>query len=65
MDKEQIYILLGSLLPGAPEPDAPAIMVANRILSARLALELREHQGIAYSVGSSVSFDRGFGWQIV
>jgi predicted Zn-dependent peptidase len=64
MDKEQITILLGSLLPGASEPDVPAIMVANRILSARLALELRERQGLAYSVGSSVRFDRNFGWQM-
>jgi zinc protease len=64
MDKEQVYILLGSLLPGAADTDAPAIMVANSILSARLKAELREKQGLAYSVGSSVSFDREFGWQM-
>lgn len=64
MDKEQVYISLGSLLPGAADADAPAIMVANSILSSRLKAELREKQGLAYSVGASVSFDREFGWQV-
>jgi zinc protease len=62
MQKEQVYIYLGGLVPGAPSPDAPAIMVANQILSARLGAELREKQGLAYSVGSSVRFDHDFGW---
>jgi len=62
MQKEQVYIYLGGLLPGASSPDAPAIMVANQILSARLGAELREKQGLAYSVGSSVRFDKDFGW---
>jgi len=64
MDKEQIYIYRGGLLPGASHPDAPAIMVANEILSRRLAAELREQRGLAYSVGASFCFDRDFGWQM-
>lgn len=62
MQKEQIYIYLGNAIPGAASPDLAALMVANNILSARLGNELREKQGLAYSVGSSVQFDREFGW---
>jgi predicted Zn-dependent peptidase len=64
MEKEQVYIYLGGLLPGAVDADAAAIQVAARILSSRLAAELREKQGLAYSVGASVSFDREFGWHV-
>lgn len=62
MQKEQVYIYLGNAIPGATSPDLAAMMVANNILSARLANELREKQGLAYSVGSSLQFDRDFGW---
>ena len=62
MQKEQIYIYLGNAIPGASSTDLAALMVANNILSARLGAELREKQGLAYSVGSSVQFDREFGW---
>lgn len=62
MEKEQVYIDLGVPLPGAADADAPAIRVAGRILSTRLADELREKQGLAYSVGAGVVFDREFGW---
>ncbi|HVP36530.1 MAG TPA: pitrilysin family protein [Terriglobales bacterium] len=64
MKKEQVYIYLGDLLPGINNPDAPALEVANSILSSRLGLNLREKKGLAYSVGSSVNFDRDFGWFI-
>jgi len=64
MQKEQVYIYLGSLVPGASDPDAPALMVATQILSSRLGDELREKRGLAYSVGASVSFDHDFGWYI-
>jgi predicted Zn-dependent peptidase len=64
MEKEQVYIYLGGPLPGASSADAPAIRVAADILSTRLADELREKQGLAYSVGASVKFDREFGWQV-
>lgn len=62
MQKEQVYIYLGNTVAGAGSDDMPALMVANNILSARLGNELREKQGLAYSVGSSVQFDREFGW---
>ncbi|MCJ7459233.1 MAG: insulinase family protein [candidate division Zixibacteria bacterium] len=64
MKKEQVYIYLGNLLPGIDNPEAPALEVANSILSSRLGLNLREKKGLAYSVGSSVNFDKDFGWFI-
>ncbi len=64
MQKEQIYIYLGGLLPGINHPDAPALKVMNSILSSRLGQSLREKKGLAYSVGSNVSFDKDFGWYI-
>jgi zinc protease len=62
MKKEQVYIYLGNLLPGLNNPEVPALEVANSILSTRLGLNLREKKGLAYSVGSSVNFDKDFGW---
>lgn len=62
MEKEQVYIYLGGPIPGASDSAAAAVQVATRILSSRLGNELRERQGLAYSVGASVRFDRDFGW---
>ncbi len=62
MEKEQIYIYLGQPMPGIQSPDAPALALMNSILSSRLGLNLREVKGLAYSVGSSISFDKDFGW---
>ena len=65
MEKEQVYMYLGFSLPGAESEDMPKIEVTNEILSSRLAQELREKQGLAYSVGSSSNFEKGFGWLVV
>ncbi|MBU8933200.1 MAG: insulinase family protein [candidate division Zixibacteria bacterium] len=62
MDKEQIAIYLGGPLPGASDEEAIALTIGSYILSDRLYRNLRERQGLAYSVGSSVAFDRSFGW---
>ncbi|MFH1892832.1 MAG: pitrilysin family protein [Candidatus Zixiibacteriota bacterium] len=64
MDKEQVYIYIGGPTPGIQSEDAPALKVAGDILSDRMSLELREKQGLAYSVGASVSFDKDFGWYV-
>jgi zinc protease len=64
MEKEQVYIYLGEPMPGIKSPDAPALDLMNSILSSRLGLNLREVKGLAYSVGSSIHFDRDFGWFI-
>ncbi|MEE9553937.1 MAG: pitrilysin family protein [candidate division Zixibacteria bacterium] len=65
MEKEQIYIYMGSLTPGLKSPDAPAIAMASSIISTRMRLNLREKQGLAYSVGMGANFMPDFGWTIV
>lgn len=65
LGKEQAYIYLGNFLPGIESEDVPAIRIMMAILSERLALELREKEGLAYSVGASAQFARGFGWYAV
>ena len=64
MEKEQVYIFLGNMLPGAAHSDAVAVDVAAEVLSERLGKVLREEQGLAYSVGAGASFDRDFGWYV-
>jgi zinc protease len=64
LEKEQIYIFLGTLIPGALDSGAVAIEVAAEVLSRRLGKTLREEQGLAYSVGAGVALDRDFGWLI-
>ncbi|NOY89110.1 MAG: insulinase family protein [FCB group bacterium] len=62
LNKKQISIFLGSLLPDANSPDAEAIKVATSILSTHLYLTLREKQGLAYSIGANAILDKNFGW---
>ncbi|UCE66388.1 MAG: insulinase family protein [Candidatus Zixiibacteriota bacterium] len=64
MNKEQIYIYMGGLCPGMKSPEAPAIDMAASIISSRMKENLREQQGLAYSVGMGVSFMPEFGWLI-
>ncbi len=61
LDKEQIQIYIGSIMPGANHPDAATIRIATSILSTRLYLNLREKQGLAYSVGAGTRFENEFG----
>ena len=62
LDKEQIWVRLGGALPASAAQDYTSIAIASSILSNRLALNLREKQGLAYSVGAGYQFDRDFGW---
>lgn len=55
MDKDQVYIYYGNIVPGIDNPSYPALKIAASALSTRLKLELREEQGLAYSVGSGIS----------
>ncbi|MEW5923682.1 MAG: pitrilysin family protein, partial [Candidatus Zixiibacteriota bacterium] len=64
MDKEQVYIYIGHLLPAAGSPDAPGLSVTSAVLSDRLQKKLREEKGWAYSVGASAMLDKNFGWLI-
>ncbi len=54
LEKAQVALLAARSLPPAPAlPDEVEVLVD--VLSARLALELRETQGLAYSVGAGLS----------
>ncbi|OGC90802.1 MAG: hypothetical protein A2W25_12765 [candidate division Zixibacteria bacterium RBG_16_53_22] len=64
MDKEQVYIYMGMITPGLKSPDAPAIHMASTIISSRMGLNLREKQGLAYSVGMGVEFMPDYGWAV-
>jgi len=64
MEKEQVYIYMGMLVPGLISPDAPAINMASSIISSRMGLNLREKQGLAYSVGMDIEFMPDFGWTV-
>jgi zinc protease len=62
MQKAQVQICMGRPGCGPSDTDAPALAVAVRLLSDRLAAQLREKEGLAYSVGASVDFAPKFGW---
>ena len=53
LGKSQAYLALGELFD-APAEDRAALAVAASILSDRLAFDLRETRGLAYSIGASV-----------
>jgi zinc protease len=62
--KEQMSIYLGGPLPGIASPEAVPLEVGISILSEHLYSNLREKQGLAYSVGASSFFDKDFGWYL-
>ena len=64
MDKEQVYIYIGGFIPSALSPEAAALEVAGEILSGRLRKNLREKEGLAYTVGASAVLDKNTGWYI-
>lgn len=59
--KAQSYIYLGNLFQ-VNEQDEMAILIMNAILSDRIAFNLREKQGLTYTIGSSVFFSENTGW---
>ena len=61
-NKQQTQIAAGTLAAGWNSPDAAVLRVLNSILSERLAVELREKQGLAYSVGSDLQQEKDYGW---
>jgi len=61
LESEQVSIYMGCFLPPPDHADAPVIRLATCILSDRLFNNLREKQGLAYSVGAGVEFDRTHG----
>ncbi len=55
LGKSQAYLAMGTVLDVAPA-DRAALTIAVVMLSDRLAFDLRETRGLAYSVGASVRY---------
>jgi predicted Zn-dependent peptidase len=53
LGKSQAYLAMGSVLDVPPEDRAP-LTIAVAMLSDRLAFDLRETKGLAYSIGASI-----------
>ncbi len=64
-NKQQTQIAVGTLVGGWNSPDSPGLRILNAILSERLAVQLREKQGLAYSVGSDLQQEETYGWMEV
>jgi len=61
--KRQSYLRLGAVVEVAPE-DRAALAAASLILSDRLQMDLRETQGLAYSIGAGLSM-LGHGHELI
>jgi len=59
--KEQSYLAMGYIFDVADPTDKAPLTIMNSILSDRMQFQLREKEGLAYSLGSSVSFHGDWG----
>ncbi len=57
---DQASIYLGNIMKEVPREKIAAASVMSGILSRRLGEELREKRGLAYSVGASLYFGKGY-----
>lgn len=62
MEKSQLQISMGHAGCAPTNDDAPALALAVRVLSDRMAAQLREKEGLAYSIGASLEFSPDAGW---
>ncbi|RJP74477.1 MAG: insulinase family protein [Candidatus Zixiibacteriota bacterium] len=59
--KEQSYLGMGYSFALANPADQAPLSILNAILSERMQFQLREKEGLAYTLGSSVNFYPGWG----
>jgi predicted Zn-dependent peptidase len=59
--KEQSYLSLGYTFELKQPEDRAPLTILNAILSERMQFQLREKEGLAYTLGSSISFYPGWG----
>ena len=59
--KEQSYLAMGYVFDLDDPGDRAPLAIANAILSERMQFQLREREGLAYSLGSSVNIHAGWG----
>ena len=62
MGKKQSYIRIGYFIDDLPEEDEAPLRIAASILSDKMSFQLRERQGLAYSMGASVEIRDGWGY---
>ena len=65
LGKRQSYVRIGYLIDHIPAEDRAALTVANDILSENMSFELREVQGLAYSMGSSLAVEGDWGYLMI
>jgi predicted Zn-dependent peptidase len=58
---EQSRLYVGRLIRLADEAHRAPLMVLNGLLSDRIAFQLREREGLAYAIGSSLGFHGDWG----
>jgi predicted Zn-dependent peptidase len=61
LGSERAYVIAGRAIRAAAD-DVPALEIAAAIANQRTSFELRERQGLAYSMGARVSFVGDAGW---
>jgi len=59
LNKSQSYIRMGKFMPAGTKDSSP-LKLLGYILSERMSFELRERQGLAYSLGAGFSFYDGY-----
>ncbi len=59
--KEQSYLAMGYSFDLASPQDQAPLAILNAIISDRMQFQLREKEGLAYTLGSSVNFYSGWG----
>ncbi|HMB69761.1 MAG TPA: pitrilysin family protein, partial [bacterium] len=57
LGREQSWIVVGAALRDVAPADEPALRVAAAVLSERLAEQLREREGLAYSIGAGLRLE--------
>ncbi len=62
IDSPQAYLYVGGIFSDYTVDDKLKLDLANLILANRLGLNLREKQGLAYSVSSQVQYDPNLAW---
>jgi len=65
LGKKQSSIRIGYLIDSIPVEDKASLIIANSLLSDNMTFELRERQGLAYSMGAGVTIEKGWGYLTV
>jgi|GEM_PF-1486153 len=59
LSKSQGAVVMGKVIQNVESSERLALIIANAVLNERLSMVLREQQGLAYSLGSRISYRSG------